>query len=107
MSDREKRKLERFSLKLPGQISVVGEENQETLDFVTRDICAGGAFFHTENPLPIGTLVKIDLVLSLKELKKLEADKALIKVTGAVIRTDENGMAIYFDESYKISPFSD
>ncbi len=99
------RRLERFSLKLPATIETVSdteEHNKEVLNLLTANICSGGAFFHTDQPLPKGTSVKIDFVLSIDELKKLEGKQAFIKVTGEVIRADSNGMAICFGRDYAI-----
>ncbi|MBW1709624.1 MAG: PilZ domain-containing protein [Deltaproteobacteria bacterium] len=104
MPDNERRAIERFSLELPGQISISDKGNEESINLLTKDICAGGAFFHTEQPLPIGTSVRIDLVLSLEKLKKLEGRKALIKVSGQVIRSDTQGMAICFNKDYQLTP---
>lgn len=104
---REKRRLERFDLKVPAKIEVMtSEEDKETLDLFTTDICAGGAFFHTDQPLPEGTDVKIDLVLSLEEIKKLREDSshACIKISGTVLRTESAGMAVCFKKNYKIQP---
>ncbi|MDY6850631.1 MAG: PilZ domain-containing protein [Thermodesulfobacteriota bacterium] len=99
-----KRKMERFDLELPARV-IKAEENQdsESIDLLTSDICAGGAFFQTDQPMPVGTEVKIDLVLPLDELKKIEGKKALIKVNGAVIRVTKDGMAICFEEGFEIS----
>jgi len=105
-----KRKMERFSLELPARILVVDEvkkEEPESLECLTCDISAGGAYFHTDQPLPVGTEMHIDLVLPLDELKKIEGKKASIKVKGAVVRIGEKGMAICFDEKYKISPLAE
>lgn len=100
-----KRKLERFPLELPARIFVNGEgKGADCLDAVTCDISAGGAFFHTDTPLPVGTEMYVDLVLPLDELKKIEGKRANIKVRGAVVRTGERGMAISFDKKYRISP---
>ncbi|MBW2560606.1 MAG: PilZ domain-containing protein [Deltaproteobacteria bacterium] len=100
-----KRKLERFPLKLPAHIVVDGEEKEAaSLDAITSDISAGGAFFHTGTPLPVGTEMYVDLILPLDELKKIEGKRAKIKVRGTVIRTGEKGMAISFDRKYRISP---
>ncbi|MBW2091635.1 MAG: PilZ domain-containing protein [Deltaproteobacteria bacterium] len=108
MLDMERRKIERFSLELPGRVSVVDEEIiKESIELLTRDICAGGAFFYTEEPLAVGTSVRIDLVLSLEKLKKLEGKKALIKVSGKVIRSEMKGMAICFNEDYQLSSLPD
>jgi hypothetical protein len=100
-----KRRLERFNLQLPASIEVVsddGDHDTKVLNLLTRNACSGGVYFHTDQPLPEGTQVKIDLVLSIDTLKKIEGKQAFIKVNGAVIRTDSTGMAICFDENYSI-----
>lgn len=102
-----RRKMERFSLELPARISAVGEEEPVFLESFTSDISAGGAFFQTSRPLPIGTKMNVDLILPLDELKKLEGKRANIKVKGAVVRIGEDGMAISFDKRYKISPVAE
>ena len=108
MSELGKRKMERFSLGLPAKISVVGEKDEQVpLEAITSDISAGGAFFHTERPLPVGTEMQVDLILPLGELKKLKGKRASIKVKGAVIRITKDGMAISFEDKYQISPLSE
>ena len=106
MDEREKRKLERFDLKLPAKIETVTTEGEEILDLMTSDISSGGAFFHTEQPLPEGTDVKIDLVLPIDKLKKLQDEyhQVYIKITGTVLRAEPRGMAIYFNRDYSILP---
>ncbi|TFG92731.1 MAG: PilZ domain-containing protein [Syntrophobacterales bacterium] len=101
-----KRKLERFPLELPARIFVNGDGGEEAdcLDAVTCDISAGGAFFHTDTPLPVGTEMDVDLILPLDEWKKIQGKRANIKVKGAVVRSGESGMAIIFDKKYRISP---
>ncbi len=104
---KEKRKLERFDLEMPARIEVTNSgRKKETFDFLTSNICSGGAFFHTPQPLPEGTQVRLDLVLPLDKLKKLKNDvkQAYIKVTGTVLRSESKGMAICFNEDYKIMP---
>jgi len=100
-----KRQLERFDLRLPAIIEVVSESSEhdkKVINLLTRDACSGGAYFHTDQPLPEGTQVKIDLVLSIDVLKKLEGKQAFIKVNGSVIRTESSGMAICFDKDYLV-----
>ncbi len=102
------RKLERYSLKAPAKIIPIDSgRNQTAFDLTTSNICAGGAFFHTSQPLPTGTNVKIDLILPLDRLKKLNNDcpQAYIKVTGTVLRSESTGMAIHFHEDYHIRPW--
>jgi hypothetical protein len=101
------RGLQRYSLQLPATIEIVAEadkRDKEIINLLTSNVCSGGAYFHTEKPLPEGTHVKIDLVLSIDELKKMKGKHALIKVTGQVIRAESEGMAISFKNNYKIRP---
>jgi hypothetical protein len=93
---KERRKLERFDLQLPAEIEVErGKKHIRNL--FTKNICAGGAFFETSNPLPLNTNVKIDLVAP---------TRVQIIVLGAVCRSDPSGMAVQFEEEYKILPLA-
>lgn len=109
----EKRSMARFNLKLQSHIFLCkGDQNETRTDLVTSDICAGGAFFPTENPLPIGTRVNIHVVLPLNylkngQIKHMVAKNSLVRVSGAIIRTEKKGMAIRFDEEYEILPLVD
>lgn len=96
----EKRKLERFDLNVPARIECLNKRVcKVTLDLTTSDICSGGAFFHTEQCLPEGAKVKIDLVLP---LRLAEHDHAHIKLTGRVTRCEPAGMAVCFNSDYSI-----
>ena len=102
---KERRKLERFDLKISATIeSMTSDQEKRLLNLLTSNICSGGAFFHTTQPLPEGSQVKIDLVLPLDNLKKLKDDckQAYIMVTGRVLRSESEGMAILFDKNYLI-----
>ena len=100
----ERRKLERFNLRLPAKIEVVDQDHgREPLNLMTNNICAGGAFFYTPDPLPKGTQVKIDLILD-RGLKDGAGRLAQIKLGGVVLRSGSTEMAICFDKSYKIIP---
>ena len=107
MNMKEKRTLQRFDLEIPAKIeSTTSDQEKRLLNLLTSNICSGGAFFHTTQPLPEGTQVKIDLVLPLDKLKQLKDDckQAYIKVTGRVLRSESEGMAILFDKDYLIRP---
>lgn len=102
---KDKRRLERFDLHIPATIEFMNVDYKEKLlNLLTTNICSGGAYFHTAQPLPQGTQVKIDLFLPLDKLRKLreEHKQAYIKVTGKVLRSESEGMAICFDENYQI-----
>jgi hypothetical protein len=101
----DKRTLERFDLELPATIELLTSDQEKSLvNLLTTNICSGGAYFHTRQPLPEGTQVKIDLVLPLDKLKKLKDDckQAYIKATGTVLRSESEGMAMSFDEDYQL-----
>ncbi|MBU4260099.1 MAG: PilZ domain-containing protein [Proteobacteria bacterium] len=118
MEAQKQRKFERFTLNIPAKIETIisGQAKdparsclamaggKEILNLLTKDICAGGAFFHTSQPLPEGTEVKIDFVLDINKLKKLTENRAYIKIKGTVLRSDSEGMAICFHKNYKITP---
>jgi hypothetical protein len=102
----ENRSVERFELDLKAFVCVSDEaDKSDPLAMQTRDISTNGAYLLTENPLPVGTKVKVDMILSLDELKKL-GGKALIKTSGEVLRTESEGMAICFERKSKIVPYS-
>ena len=104
---KERRRLGRFRLEIPAKIDVLDSGlEREGHDLKTSNISSGGAFFHTKEPLPEGTEVKIDLILPLEKLKQLKNDhkQAYIKVSGKVLRSESKGMAISFDQNYVIRP---
>ena len=103
----ERRELERFKLRLPARIEVVSGVPQVEKDIInieTDNICSGGAFFHTLSPLPEGTQIKIDIVLNSLKLRTPRNRRSHIKVSGNVLRSEATGMAIQFDNGYKVIP---
>lgn len=105
MGTPERRKMERFPLKLKASLTTPDTDVQTTFtETITRDICAGGAFLQVDQPLPVGTSVHIDLILPLKGRKQQESKKSRIKVTGAVTRSMEGGMAVSFSGRYRLTP---
>lgn len=95
MSILDKRKMERYPMAISAYLTFNAAQNEKAIEHVTRDICAGGAFFHASRSFPVGTDVQVDLVLP---------NRVRVKVDGAVIRSTQNGMAICFDNKYKIIP---
>ena len=102
-----KRAYERFDLEVPARMGILGsaKEKMDEVSLTTTNICAGGAFLITEAFLPPGTRVKMDFTLSIDKLRELlDSNRSRIKVEGEVIRTDETGIAVRFDEEYEIIP---
>ena len=71
-------------------------EEKYALKGSTNDICAIGAFFNIDEPVPEGTEIEIDLDLPVDELKDVKGNSARIKVSGVVVRTDKKGIAVSF-----------
>ena len=106
---KERRKLQRFKLRLPARIEVspqAPDKETEVMKLETDNICSGGAFFHTLSPLPEGTPVKMDFVLDTQRLRYPKDSRPLINVRGHVLRTEPTGMAIRFMKDFRILPHS-
>lgn len=101
----DKRAFERFDLKVPIKMRLeeASSENAE-FTFTTSNICAGGAFFRTDSPIPEGTRVYLDFVISIEKLKELLDSQCRVVVGGRVVRREGAGIAIRFDEDYEIIP---
>jgi hypothetical protein len=102
----EKRKMDRFSIQLPALLSITDENgNQRSVKVMTDDICAGGGFFRTDTPFSVGTDVKMDLILPSNKFKKLGGKRSRVDVSGSVIRINEFGMAVCFNNKFRIEPY--
>jgi hypothetical protein len=109
----EKREDERFDLSLGATLMVIPKsaaKKKKMHHLMTKNICMGGAFFPTSKCLPLGTKVKIQIVLPLHMLKTVKEKKALLQVEkGVVIRHESDGMAVAFEKGFEIvhqEPFS-
>jgi hypothetical protein len=101
----ERRRLERFDLKTPTKLTFEKEKGKrEIVSLVTRDISSQGAFLVTQEPLDKGMAVKLELHLSLETLQRMlnGGGTAKVQVRGTVIRKDDGGMAVQFDNRFKI-----
>lgn len=102
----ERRRMRRFVLKLPCLICVMEpglSDANDVLRMQTRNISTDGAYLSTESPLPEGTRMNIEMIVR----RSLEAGDELagscISLRAMVVRTNERGMAVKFDEQYQIS----
>ena len=100
----QKRKYERFDLRLSGKIIALDSGREEVLDIVTSDVSAGGAFLHTTKPIALGARVKLILTLASEKLKELTGAQGLMRVVGTVVRSNAEGMAICFSAEYELVP---
>ena len=76
---------------------------------MASNVCSGGAYFRTAQPLPVGTEISAHLVLPLEKLKKLPRTfaKVQIHLTGKVLRAEPNGMGVCFDKDYQIQSWKE
>ena len=101
-----KRKLERFGLNAHAKIIPIDSNREKSaFDLVTSNICAGGAFFYTSCSIPEGTQVDVAVVLPLDKLEVLKDSSKQIhlRISGKVVRTEADGIAVCFDRKYQIS----
>ncbi len=100
----EQRSIQRFNLELTSSVSLGNPHNNgKWISVMTSNISAGGTFLRTPQPLPVGTRVNLEVVLPLRE-KRSWLKNSLIIISGVVIRTEEAGMALRFDDEYQILP---
>ena len=100
-----KRKLERFKIRAPAKIiPIASGRKKSTFDLETNNVSAGGAFFHTSQSLPEGTQVDVDVVLPLDKLEILRSSSKQVhlKISGRVVRSETEGIAVCFDKDYQI-----
>ena len=101
---KERRIIERFSLRIPTIIEILPPTKETTYNLISTNISARGAFFLTSNPIKKHTRVQLTLTIPSKILKKLTGTQSRVKVKGTVVRSDQTGFAICFDENYEITP---
>ena len=102
-----KRRLDRYALRLPATIRVIANDDDngsQTYEVMTNDVSAGGAFFETDTPLAEGTPVKVRMVLSIESIKKMTGKQAVVNVSGHVLRVGHKGIAVCFNPSYRMTP---
>lgn len=115
---RERRIQERFSLNLKARISCqfFDEAPTDSIETVAANISAGGAFLQTRQTLPLSSKVQIEFILSFEDLKRLKFILSMstllstsgkdvwVKASGIVIRQEDHGVAVIFDQNYQLTP---
>ena len=102
----ERRKIERFDLRAPAKLEVESKRpDRNVLRLTTRDISSNGAFLYTNQPLPLGSPVRLEFLLSIDFLHRVvgEGRTTRVKVRGNVVRLDEDGIAVAFDSKYTMA----
>lgn len=104
----ERRKFERYDLAVPVKIETLARTaKKKKISLKTANVCAGGAYFHTDTALTEGTKVQLDLMLSYDSLRVFPSPRnARIRILGTVTRSRQDGMAIRFSDDYVIAPIA-
>lgn len=102
----DRREQERFALELASKIAVGSSARSEVFECVTRDVSSKGAIFHLTEHIAEGVRVNLRLRLATERLEELTGKHGLIEVGGQVLRCNRRGIAIRFDEDYRISTIS-
>ncbi len=117
MSADERRQHERFSMEI--QVKMTSETRSgktPMMEFLTANISSGGAFIETDAPLPLASKVRLEFLLALENLETLKfvvsletlkawkGKRVWVSASGIVVRHEEDGMGIMFDENYQINP---
>ena len=77
----EQRKHERFKMSIPARILVTTScDKKEFLKLQTSNICAGGAYFITNQIIPDMAKVDLDFVLSINQLRDLTGSDGYIEI---------------------------
>ena len=105
-SEKERRHLERFSVKAYAVVQTGERGTEKVFELYTQDISSGGAFFPVEVPLPAGEKVKITLYVSISALEQFRDVPSRAKITtdAKVVRSDGRGLAVQFAGNYLMSP---
>lgn len=99
-----KRREERFDLRLPAHISTVKKNRPNNdLFLVTVNVSSKGAYFETPQSLPVGREVKVKLQFPPKTTHGAGFLVGQVTVTGTVIRSSDGGIAISFNDDFRMS----
>jgi hypothetical protein len=102
----EKRRIPRFNLEIPVAVSVLDENNEvlEILEYTIRDISAVGAYLQNRKMLATGTSMEVAFFLPPEIQAQMKKERAHVRVSGLVVRVDERGIGVCFDEQYHMEP---
>jgi hypothetical protein len=102
---KERRGFERYELVIQAKVFFYRRKAQgRWMQAMSKDISSQGVFFHSDEPLPLGTKVYIEFVLPVSSLPSSQARNSRFECFGTVIRKESGGMAVCFDKSCKITP---
>ena len=103
----ERRKQIRYTTPLRVKLEIMTASGKHILHLFTSNVCSGGVLCDTDKIFPIGSEVKVSLLVESEGVKKSMGARTLVKVKGRVARCGPEGMAIRFYKEYKIQKIVD
>jgi hypothetical protein len=103
----ERRKQTRYTTPLQVKLEIMTASGKHILHFFTSNVCSGGVLCDTDKIFPIGSEVRVSLLVESEGVKKTMGARTLVKVKGRVARCGPEGMAIRFYKDYTIQKIED
>ena len=99
------RAFKRFDLTVPATIRQSGNENGKDHHLLlTKNISSKGAYFSTMEPASYSGHVQVELLLQVTDSDN-HRNYVYMTTTGEIVRCDEQGLAVQFDEDAMLKPF--
>ena len=103
----ERRKQTRYTTPIPVKLEIMTASGKHILHLFTSNVCSGGVLCDTDKIFPIGSEVRVSLLVESEGVKKAMGARTLVKVKGRVTRCGPEGMAIRFYKDYTIQKIVD
>ncbi|HMB16012.1 MAG TPA: PilZ domain-containing protein [Pelovirga sp.] len=101
----KQRAFERFELMAPATIRQPANTNGEHHHLLlTKDISCKGAYFSTMGAASYERYVQVELLLQITDSDH-QVKYVYMTTTGEIIRRDQQGLAIQFDDDAILKPF--
>ena len=101
-SETNRRKLERFELRMFAWIENRTKGIKRNIAAFTRDISATGAFFLTDDSFALGDSIQAIVLVPFGRKKVSKNDSSALFFDGQVVRLDDSGIAVAFEKSGEI-----
>jgi hypothetical protein len=101
---KEKRRYERFAVKLPLKLELLTASRVRHLDVETKNISASGAFIYTKDASYIPDDTRFLLSSSYAHIRNIELKKwkRLENCAGTMVRSTSEGLAIRFNRPVEL-----
>ena len=99
---KEKRQHKRHTISLPIKLKHLTSDSKEVYDVVTKNISASGIFIGAPMLFPHGTRFSLDFKIPSDHLTEPVDVESLKGLTGRMVRSSPQGMAIQFDRECPI-----